>query len=468
LFALGLQAVALTLLSAALPAEPGAVELRYRGTFSKASREAEPVSEPVKRFDLYCLSTPRTDGGRDVAFALDEQGGGGWPWAARFGSVATDPRLHPAKNRMRLLHEHNGTSYVLMVPFPYFQFADRLADNARWEAPRAAELPNQNDTAPWKYRVSGRKKINNRDCFRVDVSNNFGAQESLWIDGSQPLLVKAERRIVIGQGKVHLLMMELDSVVALNEGALARVRRPLDGLLKLQQQLKRGDDDQSADLTDSQLKIVADQVKTLEQQAENTPFERLVAAIVRDVNSQSRRTGDVESLARRMIGKPAPPIRLKSLDGEAIPAGELAGKIVLLHFWNYKGDPFPPEPYGQVGFLDYLYHRRNKLGLRVYGVAIDSRLADPAQAPGAVRSVRKMQSFMTLTYPVVIDDGTLERLGDPERVGAKLPLWVLIDPKGAVVQYKAGNYPIKADEGLSELDQAILTLIKQQKATKAD
>jgi AhpC/TSA family len=468
LFALGLSTIALTLFSAALPADPGAVELRYRGTFSKASRDAEPTGEPVKRFDLYCLSTPRTDGGRDVAFVLDEQGGGCWPWAARFGSVATDRRLHPAKNRLRLLHEHNGTSYVLMVPFPYFEFADRLSDEARWEAPRAAELPNQNDTAPWKYRVSGRKKVSNRDCFRVDVSNNFGAQESLWIDGSQPLLVKAERRIVIGQGEVHLLKMELDSVVPLTEEALARVRRPFDGLLKLQKQLKRGDDDQSADLSDTQLKIVAEEVKTLEQQAENTPFERLVAAIVRDVNSQSRRTGDVESLARRMIGKPAPPIRLKSLEGEAIPADELAGKIVLLHFWNYKGDPFPPEPYGQVGFLDYLYHRRNKLGLRVYGVAIDSRLADPAQAPAAVRSVRKMQSFMNLTYRVVLDDGTLERLGDPERVGAKLPLWVLIDPKGAVVQYKTGNYPIKADEGLSQLDQAILMLIKQQKATKAD
>jgi hypothetical protein len=468
LFALALPTIVLTLASAALPAESGAVELRYRGTFSKASRDAEPAGEPVKRFDLYCLSTPRTDGGRDVAFALDEQGGGGWPWAARFGSVGTDRRLHPAKNRMRLLHEHNGSPYVLTVPFPYFEFADRLGADARWEAPRAAELPNQNDTAPWKYRVSGRKKVGGRDCFRVDVSNNFGPQESLWIDCSQPLLVKAERRIVIGRGEVHLLKMELDSVVALNEETLARVGRPLDALLKLQRQLKRGDDDQSAELSDAQLKIVADQVKTLEQQAENTPFERLVAAIVRDVNSQSRRTGDVESLARRMIGKPAPPIRLKSLEGEAIPADELAGKIVLLHFWSYKGDPFPPEPYGQVGFLDYLYHRRNKLGLRVYGVAIDARFADSAQAPAAVRSVRKMQNFMNLTYPVVMDDGTLERLGDPERVGAKLPLWVLIDPKGTVVQYKAGHYPIKADEGLSQLDQAILTLIKQQKAAKAD
>jgi hypothetical protein len=104
----------------------------------------------------------------------------------------------------------------------------------------------------------------------------------------------------------------------------------------------------------------------------------------------------------------------------------------------------------------------------VYGVAIDSRFADTALAPVAARSVRKLQSFMNLTYPVVTDDGTLERLGDPERVGAKLPLWVLIDGKGTVIQYKTGTYPIKADEGLSQLDQAILEILKRQKATKAE
>ncbi|HET6326010.1 MAG TPA: TlpA disulfide reductase family protein [Planctomycetaceae bacterium] len=472
--AITLSTVALALVCGSVLAESGAaephsaVELRYRGTFSKASRDAEATGEPVKRFDLYCLSTPHADGGRDVAYVLDEQGAGGWPWPARFGTLAADAGLHPGKNRMRLLHDHGGTAYPLVLPFPYFEFASHLAEGARWEAHRPAELPSQNDTAPWKYRVSARTKIGARDCWRVDVSHNFGPQESLWIDVSQPLLVKAERRIVIGRGEVHLLKMELDSVTPLTGDALARVRRPLDSLLKLQRDLKRSDDDQSAELSDIQLKLVADQVKSLEQQAESTPLEGLVAAIVRDVNSQSRRTGDVESLGRRMVGKPAPPIRLKSLDGEAIPAAELAGKIVLLHFWSYQGDPFPPEPYGQIGFLDHLYHRRKKLGVQVYGVAIDSRLSEAAQAPAALRSIRKLQSFMNLTYPVVLDNGTLERLGDPERVGAKLPLWVLIDGKGTVVQYKVGNYVIKADEGLSQLDQAILALIKQQRTTKAN
>jgi len=192
-----------------------------------------------------------------------------------------------------------------------------------------------------------------------------------------------------------------------------------------------------------------------------------VASIVRDVNTQSRRGVDVDSLARRMIGKPAPAIRLKSLEGDALPATELAGKIVLLHFWSYRGEPFPQEPYGQVGFLDHLYHRRNKLGVRIYGVAVDSRFGDAGQAPAAIASVRKLTSFMNLTYPVVMDDGTLERLGDPERVGARLPLWVLIDPKGTVVEYKVGHYSIKPDEGLTQLDTAIVGLLRKQRAERA-
>jgi hypothetical protein len=464
-FAIALPSLTLALAAAALPPEQGAVEFVYRGRVAKAGH-ADPAEAPVKNFQLYGLSTPRPDGGRDVAFVVEEEGAGGWPWPARFGTVATDASLHPIKNRIRLLHEFKGSKYVLAVPFPYFEFAGRLADGARWQAPRASELPSQNDTAPWKYEVSTRTK-EGPVRWRVQVTNNFGPQESLLVDPAQPLLVEAERRFVIGRGDVHVLTMGLEKVQALTDEELQRRQHTLEGLLQLQKDLKRADDDQAPELTDAQLKLAADRLQTLERQAENTPFERLVASIVRDVNTQSRRSGDVDSLARRMIGKPAPPLRLKSLDGEPIKPADVAGKIVLLHFWSYNGEPFPQEPYGQIGFLDHLYQKRRKLGLAVYGVAIDPRLAVASQSPVVARAVRKLESFMNLSYPVVFDDGTLEKLGDPERVGGHLPLWVLIDPQGTVVAYKAGNYPVKPDEGLADLDQAILALIKKERAAKA-
>jgi len=443
------------------------IELRYHGSLTKTGRDAETTAEPVKRFDLYCLATPQSEGGKDVAFVIDEHGGGGWPWPARFGRVTTDAKGHPAKIKMRLLHEHNGTPYVLFVPFPYFEFADRLANDARWEAPRESEFANQRDVAPWKYRVAGSARVGGRDCWRVDVTNNFGPQESDWVEKSTGLVVKAERRIVIGRGETHSLRLVLDSSVPLSNEAFERANRPLPTLIRLQEDLKRPDDEKSPDLTEAQLGLAAAALKSLQSQADATPFEQLVAAIERDVNTQSRRTGDVDGLARRIVGKSAPAFQLKSTSGEIIPPEEYAGKIVLLHFWSYQGDPFPPEPYGQVGFLDYLYHRRNKLGVRVYGVAVDRRLADGAQSGSVLRSVKKLQEFMNLTYPIATDDGTiLEKFGDPERIGAKLPLWVLIDPAGTVVEYKVGNYEIKADSGLSELDKKITTLIRKQRQNR--
>ena len=65
---------------------------------------------------------------------------------------------------------------------------------------------------------------------------------------------------------------------------------------------------------------------------------------------------------------------------------------------------------------------------------------------------------------MTIDDGTLlEKFGDAERIGAKLPLWVLIDASGTVVEYKVGHYDIKADEGLAQLDKVVLRLIRKQR-----
>ena len=41
----------------------------------------------------------------------------------------------------------------------------------------------------------------------------------------------------------------------------------------------------------------------------------------------------------------------------------------------------PPEPYGQIGFLDFTINERHKLGVEENGVAVDRRLADKSLAP---------------------------------------------------------------------------------------
>jgi hypothetical protein len=49
-------------------------------------------------------------------------------------------------------------------------------------------------------------------------------------------------------------------------------------------------------------------------------------------------------------------------------------------------------------------------------------------------------------------------------LGAELPLWVVIGHDGKIVHYKVGYYAIKPDEGLRELDTAVVEALKREKA----
>ena len=98
------------------------------------------------------------------------------------------------------------------------------------------------------------------------------------------------------------------------------------------------------------------------------------------------------------------------------------------------------------------------------GVAVNPSLENPRTARAALRSVKKLREFMNLDYPVAIDGGkVLDSFGDPRRLDAKLPLWVVIDAEGKVAGYKVGFYRIKADEGLKQLDELLIRLIREKR-----
>jgi hypothetical protein len=63
---------------------------------------------------------------------------------------------------------------------------------------------------------------------------------------------------------------------------------------------------------------------------------------------------------------------------------------------------------------------------------------------------------MNLSFPILLDDGALlKRLGDPRQGGGELPLFLVASRDGRLVEYRAGLYPAKANEGLRELNAAI-------------
>jgi hypothetical protein len=146
---------------------------------------------------------------------------------------------------------------------------------------------------------------------------------------------------------------------------------------------------------------------------------------------------------------------INGLGDDALSLDALKGQVTVLHFWDYRDEPLK-EPYGQVGYLDFMYHRRRPDGLQVYGVAVDGRLADEKTRGAAERSVKKLRAFMNLSYPVVLDSGGFVKLfGDPRLVGANLPLFVVVGPEGKIIHYHVGHYDVHQDQGLKELDQVV-------------
>jgi peroxiredoxin len=444
----------LTLLAIPLLAGPfddaAAVELRYTGTLTKAARAADET--PVKRFNLYCLVSREQEGGRKLTFLLNERGGGAWPWPERFGSIAIDSLFKQVSaGAPRLLYEYEGNPLTIPLPLPVPDYTALLKTGAKWT----------NGKESWE--VGRIQKTQDRNCWQVDVSTNFGRKRTLAIDADAPVVVALEERVFVGQGDEHVLRMQLESLKPLDAEELAKTASALPALLKLQSDMQRNENETRPDLTEAQIKVASEALPRLQKESADTPFSSLISAITKDIKGQLQRTDEVSKLAEKFVGRPAPKFSLSLTDNSDVPAEALKDKITVLHFWEYQGEPLV-EPYGQVGYLEFLYNKRRKLGVQVYGIAVDARLAEQQSAPAALKSIHKLKSFMNLDYGIAIDDGKLlAKFGDPTKYGAKLPLWVVIGPDGKVAHFHAGFYKINPDEGLRELDDLLVKMIREQK-----
>lgn len=440
---------ALLAAAVALPAftDTQAVELKYTGTLVPTGRGASRV--PVKKFTLYCLATGDRKNA-SLTFVVDEQGGGGWAWPERYGRIPLQGVFRPlGSTRVRLLHTHLETKYPLTIQQPLFEFTSELESRDSWTAGRN------------KYTVAGDEKIGKRNCRRVDVEGRVGRRRTVWVAEKSPIVVKSRQVVFMGRGDRFQLEMELTSAEPITRDRLKTLRRAETALLSLQSKLKRRENQTRPTLSPAQLAAVDSVLKTLETRAKDTPFESLVSFIKGDAASQSRREGDVANLAAKFLGKKAPEFALKDLNGKTVDPKLRAGKITVLHFWTYRDKPLE-EPYGQIGYLDYLNNKRSKLGVRVYGIAVDPDLGRKGKAAPVLRSIRKLKGFMNLEYTVTQDDGSLlKKFGDPQKYDAKLPLWVVIDAKGTVRHYQTGFYQVQPREGLKPLDSVLIRLIRE-------
>ena len=164
-------------------------------------------------------------------------------------------------------------------------------------------------------------------------------------------------------------------------------------LLTLQTALKRRPDAHGSELSQRQVEDVMSGIAQLTRLATGTPLEDLVRRIRVDAEQQQKRLASAASRANELMNSPAPDFSLTLVGGGKLDASALKGKTVVLHFWDYRDAPLS-EPYGQTGYLEFLFSQKKKMNVEVVGVSTNPDLQTPENLGRGRRSARKLSEFI--------------------------------------------------------------------------
>jgi len=445
LHALFSAALASLLLTADAPLSAG-TQLTFRGSVEPQD-EQSPVGQKSFEFTVWVLSQNAT--GADVAWLVDERGKGQLPWVGRFGRTRLDARWRGAVHPAVLIDRGDGRS-VVPIPWPFFVAENPLSTGASFAEDKL------------EFKVERPRKVDGRAAWLVSVRDAFGPKRTLSVEQQSPLVLATNEKLTLGRGEPYQLKLDLAATTQVAGQHFEALLAVVDKLTALSSKLNVPAGTQEIDWKSDQLAALGEQLPSLSELAVATPLAKLVEEAKRDHQLQAGRSSAVGDLAKKHIGQPIGEFTIPQLAGGSLSQDDLKGKVTVLHFWDYRDEPLK-EPYGQVGYLDFLSHRRQKAGVNVYGVAVDGRLADEKTRAASLRSVRKLKEFMNLSYPILLDaGGLLKQFGDPRVVGAHLPLFVVVGPDQKILHYHVGTYDVNQDQGLKELDDVVTAALPPQ------
>jgi peroxiredoxin len=131
-----------------------------------------------------------------------------------------------------------------------------------------------------------------------------------------------------------------------------------------------------------------------------------------------------------LVGKPAPPIAGKDVDGKPVNLADAKGDVVLVVFWATWCVANAQE----VAALEEAYKSYHGKGLRIIGVNLDSHQDGGRPAADVVSDVKRFLIDFNIRWPNLIDSPDSGDLA--KAYGVKdIPSNVLIGRDGTVIQF---------------------------------
>ena len=425
-----------TIVLLAAPYEEGQL-LTYKGTFQPVKLDRP---EAGKAFELTLLVGPTEDSATAVYWLVGDSGRDPIPWSERFDKLAWSRDAKTIDGPIPgFLYDHVSGETRVNIALPLPLIAGELKAGATWTDGKIQFEVNEGDA------------VEGRPTWDVVARTLVGRRRTMTIDREDQRVYSVRENVFVGQGEEHLLKYSLVSTKSLDGDALAKAIAAAQAWSTARSEWTSAQEDRTPKNLATANNELAEKLPNLKKASEGTPLAPLAGVAAAQLKDSSEQKSAVGAMRSKVVGKPLTKLDLKDVANKAWSNEALKGKVTVLHFWSYRDENLR-EPYGQVGYLDFLARQNAKV--QVLGVAIAPENPEQKQSQRAL--VRKFRDFMNVSYPILLDDGSLlEKLGDPRKVKQELPLFVVIDAKGNVVEYKAGEYDVKANEGLKELEAAV-------------
>ncbi len=225
----------------------------------------------------------------------------------------------------------------------------------------------------------------------MSVRDPFGPKRNLLVEKAGPLVLGMSERVIMGRGEEYRLSLELVESQVLSPAALEALEKAIDSLARVRDKLNLPARGEELAWKPEQVALLTEALPAVVELAAGTPLSKLAGAAQRDVDLQSGRNNAVADLEARFRGQEVGDFSIRGTAGETLSPEKLKGQVTVLHFWDYRDEPLH-EPYGQVGYLDFLYHRRHEAGLQLYGVAVNPRLGEASTRRRGRAQRKKAQS----------------------------------------------------------------------------